>query len=128
MTDNVELFPVSELVYDTTPVRLVRVHKRSKQAPFTKGPIPTTWVVACRNADINAIYVALEILRATHASIERPSPTWIAVTETFVGQLGLSRYLRNKAVDGLDKAGLAEVERVPNRAPRVRLRAWPLTR
>ena len=45
----------------------------------------------------------MTVTSAAHASIERPSPTWIAVTEPFVTQLGLSHYLRNKAVDGLEK-------------------------
>jgi hypothetical protein len=48
----------------------------------------------------------------------------VAIGDEFGKRLKLSRDQRRRAVAGLEAAGLIEVERKPNHAPRVRLVPW----
>ena len=88
------------------------------------GPIPVGWAIACAAADSNCLILGLIILMKTGSRIARPATDYTVVSEEFGRQAGLSRNQRHRAVNALEAAGLAVVERWPNRAPRVRLKAW----
>ena len=95
-----------------------------KQRRFTLGPIPLEWWLACKRADPNALYLALGVLMVTGSKVHCPGGRWATISETFGQQLELSRDQRRRALAGLEAAGLMDVERKPNHAPRARLRPW----
>lgn len=106
--------------------RFVPISRKSKQenVRFAKGPIPIGWLLACRKAGPDCHLIAADILGRTGSRIDKPAQGWVMATESFGQKLGLSRFRRYRAINGLKTAGLAEVERKPNRAPRVRLVPW----
>lgn len=128
-SDNVHQFPVSELWKPAEAT--ITVHEETYRqkgarpgASFVKGPLPTAWISACHKADTNALILALEILHLTGSNIEHPSPVWVKATTTLGRKLGLSRYQRYRAIEALEKAELADVDRQPNCAPKLRMRPW----
>jgi hypothetical protein len=105
-----------------TPVTKRLKAKRKRR--FALGPIPWSWWTVCDAAAPHALSIALGILMETCRPIGRPLEEQIVVAEAFGRQLGLSPPQRRRAIAGLEAAGLIEVERKPNHAPRVRLVPW----
>ena len=95
-----------------------------REIRFVLGPLPLGWLIACRKAGPDCHLVAAGILSSTGRQIETRTQKLVAVTDLFGQALGLSRFRRYQAIHGLEAAGLAEVERKPNRAPLVRLVPW----
>jgi hypothetical protein len=95
-----------------------------REIRFVLGPLPLGWLIACRKAGPDCHLVAAGILSSTGSQIETKIQKWVAVTELFGQALGLSRFRRYRAINGLEAVGLAEVKRKPNHAPRVRLVPW----
>jgi hypothetical protein len=91
---------------------------------FVLGPLPLGWLIACRKAGPDCHLVAAGILSSTGSQIETKIQKLVAVTDLFGQALGLSRFRRYRAINGLEAVGLAEVKRTPNHAPRVRLVPW----
>ena len=103
---------------------LVTDKLQRREIRFVLGPLPLGWLIACRKAGPDCHLVAAGILSSTGRQIETGTQKWVIVSEVFGQALGLSRFRRYRAINGLEAVGLAEVKRTPNHAPRVRLVPW----
>lgn len=81
------------------------------------------WAQACDAAGPHCLVIALMLQGITGCRIDGEQ-RWATISETFGQRLGLSRHQRTRTINCLEAAGLAEVVREPNHAPRVRLVAW----
>jgi hypothetical protein len=115
-------FDLQELVADSILGPAVR--RRKRKAPFALGPLPLDWWVACDATGPHSLSVALAVLSKTGQRLSGSMKRQVAIGDEFGKRLKLSRDQRRRAVAGLEAAGLIEVERKPNHAPRVRLLPW----
>src|SRR5512132_1417908 len=106
---------------DTPVTKRLRAKKHEQ---FALGPIPTRCQNACFTADPVGLHLAMGIIAHQKRRIDHPLQKWVVVGDILGGSLGLSRYQHHHAVDALETAGLVEVERKPNHAPRVKLIPW----
>jgi hypothetical protein len=115
-------FELQELVADSVFASAAKPRKR--KISFALGPVPLDWWVACDAAGPHSLSVALAVLSKTGQRLSGSMKRQVAIGDEFGRPLKLSKDQRRRAVAGLEAAGLIEVERRPNHAPRVRLVPW----
>jgi hypothetical protein len=93
---------------------------RKRRPLFVKGPIRIGWL-AQANVGANTVVVALVILMLSDMSGFQP----VSVPEALWRQIRLSRTVRKRALDALEREAFIRTERSPGRATRIWLLVKP---
>lgn len=121
MDSDIEAVP-----YDTEPVKRLKRErsgtggKAGSSGPFVKGPIPVSWVRACRGAHTEALALALGIKARESCFPDGRVPVGTSMSRL----LDLGEDARRRALVALEMAGLVEVVREAGKAPTAKLTPW----
>jgi hypothetical protein len=88
-----------------------------RRGRFVRGPIPWHWI--CRAARLPGAALPVSVALWLLSGIR--STRTVSLGNAIVGELGVKRHAKYRALEGLEAAGLVSVERHPGRNPRVTL-------
>ena len=80
---------------------------------FLKGPVPWDWLTLAAQLPGKALHVGVALWFWAGITYSRE----IALSVTRLAELGVGRHAAYRALKGLEKAGLVDVQRHPGRKP-----------
>jgi hypothetical protein len=112
---DVKSLALNAATHSTAPSAMLCSNRRQTKGRFLKGPVPLPWLQSAAKLPGKAFQVGAALWY--RAGMECKST--ITLTNILLGEFGVNRYAKRRALQQLERAGLISVSRKRGRNPLV---------